>query len=284
MRKLALMAAGILLWTTAAIADVKITKIEDGFKEMEYYKSGKMAVASDDDITIVDSAVKTITIINPETKIYAEATLDQYKKIMIDHFKRMHDMQLEMMMAATGQSRAEAEAALKQLGGAAAKPKEVKMEKGAAKDIAGYPSEQYRFLVDGELAREVWISPAVDALIAKEMGAGPKKALDAAFRDMESEFAAAVMVFGGQDTALEKAVEKAVSEIMTKGYLMQEVDARMQMYDGMAPVRIDISTGPVDPSLFKIPSGYEKVGMAEFLEREMMADDDDDYDYDEDDE
>ncbi|RJP37256.1 MAG: hypothetical protein C4548_14470 [Desulfobacteraceae bacterium] len=279
MWKRTLMAVGILLWSTVAGADVTITKVEDGFKEMEHYKGGKMAMVSDDNVTIVDASAKTITIINPEAMVYAESTLDQYKKIMTDHFKSIHDMHLEMMMAATGQSRAEATAALKQLGGAADKPKAVKMEKGAAKDIAGYPSEQYRFLVDGELAREVWISSAVDALIAKEMGPGAKKALDAAFREMEAEFNAAVTVYSGQDNAL----EKAVADVMAKGYLMHEIGGHMQFDGDKEPVPITVSTGRIDPSVFKVPPGYEKVGMAEFLERQMMADEDDDYDDDDDD-
>jgi hypothetical protein len=274
-RKWALMTVGILLWTVTAVADVTIKKHDAGFEDMEYYKGGKIAFFSDDGVEIIDAAAKTITIVNPEAMIYAETTLDDYKKIMIDHFKRMGEMQVEMIMAATGQGRAEAEAALKeQVGAATAKSRDVKVEKGSTKDIAGYPSEQYRFMVDGETARVVWISPAVDALIAKEMGAGLKKVLDAAFRDMESEFAAAVMVFTGQDAAL----EKAVAEVMAKGYLMQEVEGLMLSQGDTVPVRIDISTGPVDPSVFNVPSGYEKVGMAEFLEREMMEFEDDDED------
>ena len=279
MRKLALMAVGFLLWTTVAGADVTITKVEDGFKEVEHYKGGKMAMVSDDNVTIVDAAAKTVTIINPEAMVYAEATLEQYKKIMIDHFKRIHDMHLEMMLAATGQSRAEAEAALKQVRGATGKPKDVKMEKGASKDIAGYPSEQYRFLVGGELAREIWISSAVDALIAKEMDPGAKKALDAAFREMEAEFNAAVSVYSDHDMTL----ENAVADVMAKGYLMHEIGGHMQFDGDKEPVPITVSTGQIDPSVFKIPAGYEKVGMAEYMEREMMADEDDDYDDDDED-
>jgi hypothetical protein len=262
-----------LLWAGAAFADVTIKKHEDGFEETAYYKGAKIAMVSDDGREIIDAAAKTITIVNPDAGIYTQASLKEYKTVMLDHFKRMGEMQVEMMMAATGLGRAEAEAMLKQqVAAMAPKSQDVKVEKGDTKDIAGYPSEQYRFIVDGTTVREVWVSPAVDALIAKEMGGDLKKALDAAFREMEDGFTDAVKGFSGYDSAL----DNAVNEVAAKGYLMRDEDRMMGLYGDREPAKIDISTASVDPSFFKVPAGYEKISMTEFLEKEMMEMDADD--------
>jgi hypothetical protein len=275
-----IMVLTVLLWAGAAFADVTIKKQEGGFEETAYYKGAKIAMVSDDGREIIDGAAKTITIVNPDAGVYTQASLKEYKNVMLDHFKRMGEMQVEMMMAATGLGRAEAEAMIKQqVAAMAPKSQDVKVEKGDTKDIAGYPSEQYRFIVDGTMVREVWISPAVDALIAKEMGAGVKKALDAAFREMEDGFTDAVKGFSGYDSAL----ENAVNEVAAKGYLMRDEDRITGLYGDREPVKIDISTDPVDPSVFKVPAGYEKISMAQFLEKEMMEMDADDYDDEDDD-
>lgn len=262
----------VLLWTGAAFGDVMIKKQDDGFEETAYYKGAKIAMVSEDGREIIDAAAKTITIVNPDAKVYARTTLNEYKAVMLDHFKRMGEMQVKMMMDATGLDRAEAEAMLKQqIGAMSAKEQNVSVEKGDSKKIAGYPSEQYRFIVDGEPVREIWISPAVDALIEKEMGADVKKALDAVFRDMESEFTVAVEGFSGYDST----VDDAVNEVAAKGYLMQDKDGMMGLYDDMESVKIDVSTDSVDPSVFKVPAGYEKISMTEFLEQEMVEMEDD---------
>ena len=121
-RKWIVMMLTVLLWAGAAFGDVTIKKQDGGFEETAYYKGPKIAMVSDDGREIVDAAEKTIMIVNPDAKVYAQATLDEYKTVMLDHFKRMGEMQVEMMMTATGLGRAEAEAMLKQQVGAGDPP------------------------------------------------------------------------------------------------------------------------------------------------------------------
>jgi len=261
--------AVMCLWTGVAGADITITKNEGGIEEITYYQGKKIVTISDNITQIIDAGTKKITGMDPKSKTYYEATLDEYKTAMVDFMKRMKDMQIEMIMASTAQTREQAEASLKNAGGGAVKgPQTVKVEKGTTKDIAGYASDEYRILVNGAVVQEIWVSPLVDEMITKSIGAADKKNLDKLVREIENEISLAINM-----SAMDSEVDKAESQIMEKGYVMKQVDREMGM-PGMPgeEFSIDISTNAIDSSKFSVPKGYQKISMAEHLEKTMMSD------------
>jgi hypothetical protein len=261
--------AVVCLWAGVAFADITITKNEGGIEEITYYQGKKIVTISDNIIQIVDAGTKKITGMDPKSKTYYESTLNEYKNAMVDFMKRMKDMQIEMIMASTAQTREQAEASLKNAGGGAVKgPQTVKVEKGATKEIAGYASDEYRILVNGAVVQEIWVSPLVDEMITKSIGAADKKDLDKLVREIEAEISQAINM-----SAMDAEIDKAESQIMEKGYVMKQVEREMGM-PGMPgeEFSIDISTKAIDSSKFSVPKGYQKISMAEHLEKTMMSD------------
>lgn len=257
----------ICFWVGVAGADIMIQQIEYGDKEITYYQGKKIATVSDDLIQIVDAGAKTIIGADPKSKTYYEATLDQYKKAMIDVMRQAKDMQIQMMMASTGQTREQAEASLKK----ADRAKTIIIEKGATRDITGYASDEYRIVANGKTLQEIWVSPALDAMIAKSIGAAEKKELDKMIHDIETEING-IINLSGQDAE----IAEAESEIMKKGYVMKQIDREMGMPGTPAgDSGITVSTKPVEPSIFSVPSGYKKITMAEYLQATMMGDGED---------
>jgi hypothetical protein len=255
----------VCLWTGVAFADITITKNEGGLEEISYYQGKKIVTISDGITQIIDAETKKITGMDPKSKTYYESTLNEYKTTMIDFMKRIKDMQIEMIMASTAQTREQAEASFKNAGGAASVSQPVKIEKGATKDIAGYASDEYRILLNGAVVQEIWVSPLVDEMITKSIGAADKKDLDQLVREIEAEISQAMNMSG-----MDAEVDKAESQIMEKGYVMKQVDREMGM-PGEA-FSIDITTKAIDSSKFSVPKGYKKISMAEHLEATMMRD------------
>ncbi|MFZ2633732.1 MAG: hypothetical protein WA081_23190 [Desulfosalsimonadaceae bacterium] len=260
--------AVVCLWAGVAGADITIKKNEGGSEEITYYQGKKIVTISDDIIQIIDVGTKKITGMDPKSKTYYESTLNEYKNAMVDFMKRMKDMQIQIIMSSTGQTREQAEAQLKNAGGAATGSRNVKIEKGVTKDIAGYSSDEYRILAGGAVVQEIWVSPAVDEMITKSIGAAEKKDLDKLVREIENEISLAMNMPG-----MDAEIDKAESKIMEKGYVMKQVDREMGM-PGMPgeEFSIDISTEAIDSSKFSVPKGYKKISMAEHLEKTMMSD------------
>ena len=260
--------AVVCLWAGVALADITITKNEGGSHETTYYQGKKIVTVSDDIIQIIHVGEKKITGMDPKSKTYYESTLNEYKNAMVDFMKRMKDMQIQIIMSSTGQTREQAEAQLKNAGGAATGSRNVKIEKGATKDIAGYATDEYRILAGGRVVQEIWVSPAVDEMITQSIGAAEKKDLDKLVREIENEISLAMNMPG-----MDAEIDKAESKIMEKGYVMKQVNREMGM-PGMPEEEftIDISTKPIDSSKFSVPKGYKKISMAEHLEKTMMSD------------
>ncbi|RJP88276.1 MAG: hypothetical protein C4518_11065 [Desulfobacteraceae bacterium] len=268
LKTMGMVLATLCLWTGIVHADITITKNEAGSEEVTYYQSKKIATFSDNMIQIIDAGSGKIKGVDLKSKTYYETTLKEYKTAMVDFMKRMMDMQIQIIMSSTGQTREQAEASLKNPGNSTAKGGQtVKIEKGATKDIAGYSSDEYLILAGGRVVQEIWVSPAVDKIITQSIGASEKKDLDKLIGEIEAEINLALNM-PGMDTE----IANAETRIMEKGYVMKQVDREMGM--PMSPeeeMNINISTKPIDSSKFSVPSGYQKISMAEYLEKTMMS-------------
>jgi len=257
--------AVLCLSVGVALADITITKNNGGIEEITYYQGKKIVTISDNIIQIIDAGAKKITGVDPKSKTYYESTLNEYKNAMVDFMKRMKDMQIQMIMSSTGQTREQAEASFKNAGGTTAQGSQtVTVEKGTTKDIAGYSSDEYRILAGGKVVQEIWVSPAVDQMITKSIGAAEKKDLDKLVQEIEAEISLAVNIPG-----MDGEIAKAESQIMKKGYVMKQVDREMGMPE--EEFSIDISTKAIDSSKFSVPGGYKKITMAEHLEKTMIS-------------
>ncbi len=219
-----LMALHLAMLTSSALAGWEIidsnggrTFISDGWV--------KEAPEEGDGWTAMNFSRGMILIVNPESRVYAESSLDEFCSTM--------NTFLELMQDATAKSE----------GGekSGSKPK-VKVEKGGQETIGGLTSDQYKITVNGAFYEEIWLTR--DSNLMKELGTpeNRRKAIAcASFDEVESS--------------------PVYVDILSGGWVMRSIDAEGEIDSDVTQVRKKEFSG----SEFKAPEGYEKTSVGKAI-------------------
>jgi hypothetical protein len=100
--------------------------------------------------SIYNLSERILIIVNPDDMSYAEGTID-------DYCQALSDMTSKMMEGMTEEQKEMMEAYMKNTNSGPAPDVKVQSE-GSGENVAGYSTEKYSVMVDGELFQEVWIS------------------------------------------------------------------------------------------------------------------------------
>lgn len=206
---------------------------KDGSKT--YLSDGKVKEASEEGgeaSMVMDYKKKQLLVVNPETKVCAQASFDEYCGVMNQMFSAMRE-------------------AMKSMGGGTA-PEEnpqVSVKKvGSGGKIAGFDTIKYQVFADGSLYEEVWLS-ANRALVA-EMG------------DLSALNKFASCLNGGMTRDVEASPE--YMKLLSIGLPVKTVSYEMGSPEvGAEIVRMEKKNIPA--SVFEAPSGYKKVPIGEAL-------------------
>jgi hypothetical protein len=219
-----LMALHLVMLASSALAGWEIvdsnggrTFISDGWvKEAPEEGDGWMAM---------DFSRGMILIVNPESRIYAESSLDEFCEVM----DFLTELSRDAMAKSEGDDRP------------GSKPK-VKVEKGGQKTIAGLSSDQYKIYVDGAFHEEVWLTR--DSNLIKELGTpeNRRKAFACfSFDEVQSS--------------------PAYVDIISAGWVMESTDAEGEIDSDATQVR----KKEFSDSEFKAPDGYEKTSVGKAM-------------------
>lgn len=173
----------------------------------------------------MDFSSGRVLIVNPESRTYAESSLDEFCDVM----KTYVELMLDAMAESEGNERP------------GSKPK-VNVEKGGQKTIAGLKSDQYKIYVDGAFHEEVWLTR--DSNLIKELGTpeNRRKAVTCvSFDEVESS--------------------PAYVDIISAGWVIESLDSEGEIDRGGTQVR----KKEFSDSEFKAPQGYEKTSIGKAM-------------------
>jgi len=214
---------------------------EDGSKT--YISNGKLKELGEDDGMIMDSKSGDFIYYSPEQRIYTRGKISDFCESM----KTLMDQMMAVMPPE-----------YKKMLGMDEKQKPLKVEivsQGDGGMMAGYQTEKYSVLANGEPYETVWL--ATDESLLKEI-----KSL----MGMISEFqkCSKIMDFGAPPVELSPEYIK----MMLKGLTLKSI----KMEEGMEnvttnPVSIEIKDIP--DSEFQVPAGYKEMSFTEYLSSQM---------------
>jgi hypothetical protein len=221
----------ILIFASAAFADVTIKENSDGAELVTYFSRGMSAHYVDGQVTnITDMNAGTITVMNPMSKTYFQATLAQMKNLADSLNEKMKSIQ----------SNPQYQAMLKQ------QADSVKVSKQGSEQIAGFFCTKYSISLDMPPTKaDICLSKDLADLVSKEISS---KQLEKIMDSLDSGD-------GGMDMLTGK-----ISELEEKnGYLMSEnID---MMGTGISTVVTEVSKKSINKSVFDIPSDYTRKPM-----------------------
>ena len=100
--------------------------------------------------SIYNLSERILILVNPDQNSYAEGTID-------DYCAALNDMTSKMMEGMTEEQKQMMETYMKNSNSGPAPDVKIQSE-GTGEKVAGYSTEKYSVMVDGELFQEVWIS------------------------------------------------------------------------------------------------------------------------------
>ncbi|OQX79007.1 MAG: hypothetical protein B6D64_05505 [Bacteroidetes bacterium 4484_276] len=281
-----ILACVTFLFPNFVLAQVTI----NDYDAVNYFKDKKSATVTGNTVSIFDYSERKVIGVDHQNKTYYEASWDEYSKEYIDYMRGAQDRQKEMMMKKTGMTEEGYNAMMKKqmqmMKSMSENMKqqqgsmEIKIENAGTEKVAGYDCIHYVITNHGRPVQDVWVSPAVDALIENEIGSQALEEAEEMANEMQAEMkkisAQTMKDMGMDEDDMEGGdVEKARAEIEEKGYLMmsREMDG---MFGGMNQYEdpvcdVSISTGNIDNSVFRVPAGYKEVPVKEFLITQVQS-------------
>lgn len=197
--------------------------------------------------SIFNMESKSLIIISHQNESYADGTMSDYcnaiKAMTSGMMEGMTPEQREMMEAYMSKSQS-------------GPPPSVKIEHlGSGGNIAGYNTEKYKVMVDGELYEEIWISKEGDLKTLVEMFSEKVEPLTS-----EMVKCSAVGINFEQDPEFSEAYK----ELQRSG-----MELKSMRYEYGTPI-IGSSVNSIErksipASEFKPPAGYSKVEFGEFM-------------------
>lgn len=213
-----------------------------------YISNGRLKEISKDDGMIMDSKSGVFTYFSPEKKIYTRGTISDFCEAMNQMVKQV----IESMPPE-----------YKEMMGVGQKQKPPKVEivsEGDGGTIAGYKTEKYSILANGESYETVWLS--TDASLIKEF-----KSLVG----MLSEFqkCSKIMDFGAPPVELSPEYVK----LMEKGLTLKSIEFE----DGVENIiinTISLEIKDIADAEFQVPAGYQEMSFGEYFSSQMESDED----------
>lgn len=236
----------------------------DGEGATTLMSDGKLKHVSPEDgmSTIIDSEAGTLTMVNDRDKVYVAGKPEDFcnsMKEMMDAAMAQvspehKDMMEQMMENAMAEASPEQKAMMEQFTNDVATPAKpsVSVKKaGSGGKVAGWGTEKYTIMVDGDLYEEVWL--VTDSALMKEV----EKMDFSIFQKFSS--CTEGQHGGGQDP--EEAPE--YMELMKKGLEVRSVShGDVQQYSSDT---VSLEEKDIPQSEFKVPAGYREVSMMEIF-------------------
>jgi len=213
-----------------------------------YIQDNKMRQDMGGMMMIMDVNKGWVYYVNPNHRTYWGGPASEIRstgqaearKTMEEMMKNLPPDQREAMQKAMGQvGRKEAEA-----------PKQfnVKVTKtGKSATIAGYKTEEYQILVEGQPFMEVWIAPKID--VSKDIDA--------------KKMTAMMGSLSPQDSGHNPFASPEVQALWQKGYPLRQTLHFMGQATTVEAQKVEKKSLP--SSDFSVPSGYRKVGFMEVM-------------------
>jgi hypothetical protein len=245
----------LVIFTVTSFAGVVIES-KDG--DTTYFSSGKMKnVPRGKDATLIfDLNDSTMTIINKQERTYISSTVKEYcatiKAMSEEAMARIspeQKKQMEQFMAGPKNMKA---------------PKVATQKLGNGGVIAGYATEKYLVMADGEKYEELYLS---EKDLPASLGIDLK-----IFQAFNREFSACTAAAGGFGLENVKTVENdpAYQQLMQRGFPLKVVD-----YENGRPevseLVVSVQKRSLPDSEFKVPAGYRKLDLRAFFQQEMNA-------------
>lgn len=226
------------------------------------FSDGKFKHVSPEDgmISIFDSAKGVITMVSEHERVYASGKPEDFCKGM----KEMMDAAKEQMDAAMAnippEQRAMMEEMMKQSmpaesAGPVAKPSVSIQKAGSGGKVAGWDTDKYKVMVDGNLYEEVWL--VSDSTL--------KKDIEKVDFSIFQKFSSCTEDQYGRGQDPEDTPE--YMELMKEGFQVKTVshgDVEHHSSDTVSLEKRDIPE-----SEFKVPAGYRKVSITEIFSMEQ---------------
>lgn len=196
--------------------------------------------------SIYNLSAGKLILINTDTESYSEGSLD-------DYCQALNEMTSSMMEGMTPEQKEMMEAYMSQSNSGPAP--EVKIEsRGAGENIAGYSTEKYAVMVDGELYEEVWISS--DEALMKLVDLYKK--MEPMTMEMVKCSAMEINLDNDPDFS------EAYLDLMHKGMELKSVRHEYGSPEpGTDIIRVEKTSIPA--SEFKPPANFKKVDFQPFL-------------------
>jgi hypothetical protein len=217
---------------------------QDGRKS--FIAAGKLKETDQEDGMILDSRTGIFTYYNSEKKIFTRGKI-------ADFCQAMKDMLAQMLEAMSPE--------LKELFGIGQEqdpPKIQVISDGDGGIIAGYTTEKYKILTDGELYEVVWL--ATDAGLVKEF-----KSLVVMMTEFQK--CSKTMDFGAPPVEL----SQEYINLMKKGLTLKSITYR----DGSENISTNtesVEIKEIPESEFQVPDGYKEMTFMEFFSSQMSGD------------
>lgn len=242
-RNLFFIGLALLFFTDNLISGIFMIE-KDGSKT--YIANGKLKEISEDDGMIMDSKSGVFTYFSPEKKIYTRGTISDFceamNQIMEQMIATMPPEYKEMM--GVGQEK---------------KPPKVEIvSEGDGGTIAGYKTEKFNVLANGESYETVWLT--TDASLIKEF-----KSLVGMLSEFQT--CSKMMDFGTPPVELSPEYVK----LMETGLTLKSVEFE----DGMETRIINtvsLEIKDIADSEFQVPSDYQEMSFTEYFSSQMEDD------------
>lgn len=214
--------------------------MEESNGDRALFSDGRMKGYFENEGVILNGKTQVLVLINAAEKTYVQGTVDE----ICNELKTLQEKILAMMTP-------EMRKMIEQNDNSANSPMDVTVrKKGSGGTIAGFETDRYEVLVDGELYEEIWIT-SVSSLT---------KELRPLLKTME-KFDQCVDAMTG-DTSPELSPEYL--DIVSKGVVLKSVRYEMGMPENETDVvRMEEQTIPDEE--FQIPEGYQKITYSELM-------------------
>jgi len=216
---------------------------QDGGKT--YIANGKLKEISEEDGMIMDSKSGDFIYFNPVKKIYTRGKISDFCESM----KKMMDQMIASMPPE-----------YKKMLGVGEKQKPLKVEivsEGDGGTIAGYKTDKYRIIANGEPRETIWL--ATDASLIKEF-----KSLIAMVSEFEK--CSKLMDFGTPPVELSPEYIK----LLEKGLTLKSAEYEEGM-ENITTNTVRIEIKDISDSEFQVPSGYKEMSFTEYFSSQMAG-------------
>lgn len=239
-----LMAVAIVAWLVIP-ADAGLVMVDQN-GDTTLISKGRIKNASEGIIWIMDGPRNQMIFIDDDKKMYSSGTPDEYCNSI--------SAMVEQMMKGVPEEQRKLIEQMMAKGNDPALQDVSVVKSGDGGTIAGYKTVKYKVLVDGELFKEIWLTP--DSSLMQEY-----KPLIPSLKKFDSCTASMDMEPSPENSPEYQKLSAAGFELRSVRYEEGSPEPETDV--------VQLDKKAIPESEFKVPAGYKQVSFAELLQTQM---------------